>query len=202
MRSTVRLFLAALALISTTAFARAQDSAAPVPVSLDAFGTPVSALSELPAIPFADGRASVREPALTIDPSAVTIEPIAPSAPANGEPSAADQSPAHKFSIEVTQSFEHAAGAASLASLSTVADPAPPNAAAHSAQVKSLEAEVPNKTGTGGWIFLGLVVVALFTSITRYRRRLPKRYSFKPIASLPLDPGTGPVPVPVPARTN
>jgi hypothetical protein len=185
--------MASVALVSASAFVRAQESAAPVPVPLDAFGTSVT---ELPAIPFADGRASAREPALTIDRSAVTIEPIAPAAPAETGPSATEQRPANTFSVETTQSFEHAATAASLASLSTDANPASRNEAAKIAEVNSVEAEISHKTGAGGWILLGLVAAAIFISITRYRSRLPKPSSFKPVANLPLEPE------PVPARVN
>jgi hypothetical protein len=91
MGSTSRLFMAALALVSTAAFVRAQDNPKPEPAPapaaapLDEFGTPLtalsspstlSALSALPAIPFADGRASAVKPAFTIDRSALKIEPI------------------------------------------------------------------------------------------------------------------------------
>ena len=118
MGSTSRLFMAALALVSTTAFVRAQDSAAPKP--------------------------------------------------------------------------------ASVATVETAPNPAPPNAAANTALAKSVETEFPTKTGTRGWILLGLVAVALFANITRYSRRIPS--SIKPAANLSSDPE--PVAIRVPARLN
>jgi hypothetical protein len=211
MRSMPRLFMAAVALISTTAFVHAQESAAPVPGhALDAFGTPGTAPSALPAIPFADGRTSGLEPALTIDPSAMIINPVAPRAPAKAETSAAEKprllepgkpmtgktalETPQKSSGEFSASFEAFAGAVSMAIVEPAANPAPSNEVAKTAQVKSLETEFPNKTGTGGWILVGLVVVGLFTSIARYRSRMPKRYPITRDANLPLDP------VAVPAR--
>ncbi len=207
MRSTSRLFLAVLALVSTAAFVRAQDSAVPA-TALETLGKPVSALRAIPfadgrgsalrPIPFADGRALSAKRALTVDPSALPIEPVAPPAGGRAEPSAA--SPANTSSVEVNASFDPRSAAASLAIVETATNPASPNASAKTAQEKNIETDFPKKTGTGGWILLGLVAAALFTSIVRYRSRLPKRYPVTPIANLPLDPG--PVPVPAPARLN
>ena len=116
MRSTPRLFLAALALISTTAFVSAQDSAAPS----NAAATTAQTKS---------------------------VEPLLPSAlPA-------------------------------------------------AVETRTGEVESPNKTGKGGWFLLGLVAVALFTNITRYRSRLPKRNPV-PVANLPLEPQPAPVRLP------
>src|SRR6478752_7690338 len=58
MRSMSRFLLVGLALVSTTAFVHAQDSAAPkhAPPSVSA------PASELPAIPFADGRVAAPQP--------------------------------------------------------------------------------------------------------------------------------------------
>jgi len=122
MRSTPRLFLAALALISlisTAAFVRAQDSAVPAPAA----------------------------------PNAVNPRPQLPGIPAT-----------------------------SLASPSTVANPAPPKSAANPAPAALI------KTGPGGWILLGLAAVALFAGVSRYSRRIPKSSSIPPVPNLPLKP--------------
>ena len=207
MRSTSRLFMAALALVSSAVFVRAQDSAAPAPpppsaqsAPLDASGTPPS---ELPAIPFADGRTSA-QPALKIDEAAVTVEQLVPPAPAKAEPAAAVQNPAQLPSVEVSTSFKSADTAANPPSPSTAAntaqakgvEPLPLSARPAAVETRTGETESPVKTGTGGWIVLGLVAVALFASITRFSRRIPKLRPIKQVANLTLDPE----PVPVPAR--
>lgn len=71
---------------------------------------------------------------------------------------------------------------APAASLSTVANPAPPNSAANAAPAALI------KTGTGGWILLGLAAVALFAGVSRYSRRIPKSSSIPPVPNLPLKP--------------
>jgi len=195
MRSNPRLFTAALALVSICAFVRAQDTAAPplAPSMLDEFGTPVS---ELRPIPFADGRALVPmpEPALTLDPDALPIEPLGPPAPARAEPSAASKPQSGQgSSVEVTTFFPPVASVA-FAGIAAI----PPSAWPAAVETSPGESGATGKTGTGGWIVLGLVAAGLLTSIARYRSRLPKRYPPTRVANLSLDPE----PVPVPARLN
>ena len=74
MRSTFRLSLAVVLLIAAAGIARAQDSAAPPPAPPDSAVAPAP-VSELPAIPFAGPEPAV-EPALTVNPSALAVEPV------------------------------------------------------------------------------------------------------------------------------
>ena len=77
MRSTCRLFLAAVLFIVAAGVARAQDSAAPPPVAPEAVVAPVPVPdAQLPAIPIVDPNAPAVEPARTIDQSALAVEPV------------------------------------------------------------------------------------------------------------------------------
>jgi hypothetical protein len=198
--------MAAVALISTTAFVRAQDSAAPVPVHapLDAFSTTVSELpaipfadartSALPAIPFADGRTSSPEAALTVGP-ALPIRAGRSVGSAANPSAAAKPAPAQNSSVDVIAPPRGLRGRREAWRSSCPPDPGSSECGGGHLAGEGIETEFPKKTGTGGWILLGLVVAALFTSIARYRSRMPKRYPITRDANLPLDPG------PVPARS-
>ena len=160
MRTTFRLSLAAVLLIAAAGIARAQDaSAAPPPAAPDLVVTPVA---DLPAIPFA-GPAPAAEPALTIDQSAIAVEPVVPAVEV-AEPPATEQAksevttttrhvakktvkkPAEKPAAEVSVPAKPAAAAASLSAADTSANPPPPNAAASSKAepVKSVEPLPPS----------------------------------------------------------
>jgi hypothetical protein len=223
MRSTCRLFMAAILFIAVAGFARAQDSASPPPVAPDAV---VSPPAELPVIPFANPEPPPVEPALTIDQSALAVEPVAP---ATVEPVAAptaekaavttttkrvakktSKKPAEKPAVEVGESLKPGAAAASVAVTDTTSNPPPPNAAASVAQAKSTEPLAPaagpavkplteettssRTMGVGGWLLGGLAVAALFIGITFLRRRKTRKpTSIVQLADLSMD--LEPVPV-------
>jgi outer membrane biosynthesis protein TonB len=199
MRSTSRLFMAAVLFIVAAGVARAQDSAAPPPVAPEAVVAP----APLPAIPIVDPNAPAVEPALTIDHSALAVEPVA--VPAVEPPAAVVEKPevttttrrvtkktvkkpAEKPAIEVSEVAKPAAATASVAAVDTSANPPPPNAAASSEPAKSVVPPPPaaapvavetqteetasgRKMGVGGWLLAGLGVATLFALITLYRRR-------------------------------
>src|ERR1700674_201870 len=85
MRSTFRLFMAAILFTAVAGVVSAQDaSAAPPPAAPDV----VKPVDQLPPIPIAAPNAPAVEPALTVDQSALTVEPTARPA---GEPPAAEK---------------------------------------------------------------------------------------------------------------
>ena len=77
MGTTLRLFMAAILFTVGAAVVSAQDaSGAPPPAAPDA----VKPVDPLQPIPFAEpGKPAVEQPALTIDPSAVAVEPVVPA---------------------------------------------------------------------------------------------------------------------------
>jgi len=153
MRSTFRLSMAAVLLIAAAGIARAQDaSAAPPPAAPDV----VKPIGELQPIPFA-GSAPAVEPALTIDQSAIAVEPVVPAVEV-AEPPAAEKpaksevttttkrvtkktvrKPAEKPAVEVSMPAKPAAAAAAVSAVDMTANPPPPSAPANPAPAKSIQ---------------------------------------------------------------
>ena len=196
MRSTFRLSLAVILLIAAAGIARAQDSAAPPPAPPDSAVAPVA---QLPVIPFAGPEPAV-EPALTVDPSALGVEPVvsapldAPAEEVVEKPAAAavprlTKKTARKPAVHASESLEPAKPAVNPAVIETtelapaaapIAAPAksvaPPPAAANTVAVDPVEkSESPARMGVGSWFLAGVVVVALFGMITLLRRRNARR---------------------------
>ena len=193
MRSTCRLFLAAILFIVAAGIASAQDaSAAPPPAAPDV----VKPVDPLPPIPIAGPNTFPVEPGITVDPSALTVEPIAaapveaPVAPVAEKPVAATiprvtKKTAKKHAVQVNESVVPAAPATNPAvvektelppAAAPIAAPleslAPPAPAANTAAVDPVEATKSQpRTGMGSWILGGIVVAALFGMITLIRRR-------------------------------
>jgi hypothetical protein len=143
MRSTCRLFMAAILLTVAAGVASAQDpSSAPPPAAPEPVVTPVA---ELPAIPFVapDAPAVVEPPPAVAESapaeSAPTIEPAAPVAVEQPAPEKLQVTtttkrvtkktatkPAAKPAIELSEADKAAAAAASMAAVDTTANPPPP----------------------------------------------------------------------------
>ena len=180
MRSTSRLFLAALALVSAAALVRAQDGTAPKPAPPDS-ASASAPTSKLPAIPFADGRATA--PAAE-KPGTITTEelPTDQTVPA----------PANRSFVEAIGSFPSANPATNGAPVKVVqAQTLSVNLAA--IQTASEVNEASDKRSTRGWILIGIAVALLLGSVTRYRSRLPKRFRSTPVADVDLEPAPAPV---------
>jgi len=197
MRSTSRLFLAAILFIVAAGIASAQDaSAAPPPAAPDAVQAQPQPVVELQQIPVTGPGTLPVEPALTVDPSAVAVEPIvaapvaaAPVAPVVEPPAAtavksATKRTAHKPAVHPSESVKPAApallpavetaqvppAAAPIAAPLASVAPAPP--AASIVVVDPLATTKPQtRMGVGSWFLAGIVVVALFGIITLVRRR-------------------------------
>ena len=199
MRSTSRLFLAAILFIVVAGVASAQDaSAVPPPAAPDA----VQPVDQLKQIPVAEPSTLPVEPALTVDPSAVAVEPIvaapvaaapvevpAPPAvveqPAAATVKSATKRTAHKPAVHPSESVQPAAPATVPAAVETAQAPpaaapvaaplasiAPPPGAASVVAVDPVETAKPQaRMGMGSWFLAGMVVVALFGIITLVRRR-------------------------------
>jgi len=196
MRSTSRLFLAAILFIVAAGIASAQDaSAAPPPAAPDT----VQPVDQLKQIPVAEPSTLPVEPALTVDPSAVAVEPIVAApvaapveapAPVVEQPAAvtvksATKRTAHKSAVHPSEAVKPAAPATVPAALETAQAPpaaapiaaplpsiAPPPAAASIMKVDPLATTKPQtRMGVGSWFLAGIVVVALFGIITLVRRR-------------------------------
>ena len=194
MRSTSRLFLAAILFIVAAGIASAQDaSAAPPPAAPDT----VQPVDQLKQIPVAEPSTLPVEPALTVDPSAVAVEPIVAApvaapldvpapAPVVEQPAAvtvksATKRTAHKPAVHPSQSVKPAAPATVPAAVETAQAPpvgaplasvAPAPPAASIVVVDPLATTKPQtRMGMGSWFLAGMVVVALFGIITLVRRR-------------------------------
>jgi cytoskeletal protein RodZ len=197
MRSTFRLFMAAILFTAVAGVVSAQDaSAAPPPTAPDV----VKPVDQLPPIPIAEPVAPAIEPAQTIDQSALAVEPVAP---ATVEPPAAEKpvtttvkrvatkktakKPAENPAIPASEAVKAAPAAASTA-VDTTANMPPPNAAANTAPLKSIapppppanpvaveETKSQTTMGLGGWLLAGIAVAALFGIITLIRRRRTQR---------------------------
>ena len=189
MRSTSRLFLAAILSIVAAGFALAQDAGAvPPPSGSDT----VQSVDQLPPIPVAPSAVPV-EPALTVDPSAIAIEPIAAEpveAMVVGQPAVATvhnatKKTARKPAVHAIESVQPAAPATVPAVIETAKIPpaappiaaplasiAPAPAAASVVAVDPLATTTPQpRTGMGSWFLGGIGVVALFSVLTLVRRR-------------------------------
>ena len=220
MRSTCRLFMAAILLTMAAGVASAQDASAAPPPSAPDVANPVA---QLPPIPIAEPNAPAVQPALTVDQSALTIEPVAPPAL---DPPAAEKllttagkrvtkktakKPAEKPAIQVSESVQVGPTAASTAAVDTTANISPPDAAAKAAPPKSIAPPAPSvqaaavegrteetksKTtmGIGGWLLALIAVAALVGVITMLRRRKARRrISIVQLANLSLDLEPAPV---------
>ena len=214
MGTTVRLFMAALLFTTAAAVVSAQDaSAAPPPAAPDA----VKPVEPLQAIPFAEPGTPAVEPALTIDQSAVAVEPVVPAAveaPVAEKPKVTTtrrvtkktaRKPAEKLPIQASDSFKADAAVASLAAVDAPANPPPPDAAANAAPAPSIVPPAPAakpasvepraegtkpepKMGVGGWFLIALVIAALFTGITLFlRRRTSRRTSIVDFTTISPD---------------
>ncbi len=201
MGTTLRLFIAAILFTTAAAVVSAQDaSVAAPPAAPDA----VKPVEPLQAIPFAEPGTPAVEPALTIDQSAVAVEPVVPAAveaPVAEKPQFTTtrrvtkktaRKPAEKPPIQASDSFKADAAVASLAAVDSPANPSPPDAAANAAPAPSIVPPAPvakpasveprteaakaePKMGVGGWFLIALVIAALFTGITLFLRRRTSR---------------------------
>jgi hypothetical protein len=162
MRSTPRRFLAAILLTAAAGFALSQEASAPLPMPAPDVAAPVAVLPQLPVAavePVPDPSAPAVNPALTVDPSILTVAPAAAAIAQVPEPekpvvttstrtrrSAAKPvaKPVAKPAVEATESFQSvpAPAAAGTADPSTFQGLTPPDAAATSALPKSI-APVP-----------------------------------------------------------
>lgn len=194
MRSTSRLFLAAILFIVAAGIASAQDaSAAPPPAAPDA----VKPVDELQPIPFAGPNTIPVEPGLTVDPSVMAVEPVVaePIAAAPVEAPVAEKPVATTVTrvtkktsrkpVQASEPIKPAAPAVVPAVVETADLPAapapiapplksiePPPAAANTTAVDPLEAtKSQTRMGIGGWFLAGIVIVALFGMISLIRRR-------------------------------
>ena len=191
MRSTCRLFLAAILFITAAGIASAQDASAAPPPAPDV----AKPVDQLQPIPFAGANAFPVEPGITVDPSVLPVVPVAaapveaPVAPAAERPVAAaiprvTKKTAKRPAVHVSESFLLSAPAINPATVQTTELPPaaapiaplksiePPPAAASTVAVDPLEATKSQpRTGMGTWFLAGIVVAALFGMITLLRRR-------------------------------
>ena len=203
MRSTVRLFMAAILFIAAAGLVSAQDPA-PAPPAPD-----VAKPAELPPLPIADPNAQAVapaptadqtappvEPALTLGPSALAVETAAPAtvdAPQAEKPVATTTrrvtkktatKPVVKHEIQTSESFKEAAPAAGTAGADTTTSLPPPQAPA--ASLKSIapaaantvaveESKSQTAMGLGGWLLAGMAIAGLAVIISRIRSRRTKK---------------------------
>ena len=183
MRSTCRLFLAAILFTAAAGFARAQEPATP-PAPAPEVAQPVA---ELPQIPVAEPTAPVVEPAVAAEPIAPAVEP-AVAAPVD-TPAAAKQvvttskrvtkktvvKPPVEKPVEAPaiQSIEPAAPAAAALSTAPAVSvpPAPPAAKAAVVESPAKEAVPQKKLGAGSWILFGIALLALAGIAVKFLRR-------------------------------
>ena len=190
MRSTIRLFMAAILFIAAAGVVSAQDPAPPPPAP------DVAKPAELPPLPIAEPMAPLVEPALTLGPTALAVETAAPTAvdpPAAEKPVAtttkrvtkktATKSVA-KPEIEATDSFKEAAPAAGTAAADKTASLPSPQAPA--ASLKSIAPAAANTVaveetksqttmGIGGWLLAGMAIAGLAVIISKIRSRRTKK---------------------------
>jgi hypothetical protein len=223
MRSTIRLFMAAILFIAAAGLVSAQDPA-PAPPAPD-----VAKPAELPPLPIADPNAQavapaptadqaapLGEPALTLGPTALTVETAAPATvdqPPAEKPVATTArrvtkktatKPAAKPEIQA-ETFKDAAPAAGTTAAGTTASLPPPKAPATS--LKSIapaaantvaveESKSQTTMGLGGWLLAGIAVAGLAVVISKIRsRRTKKRTSIVDFTTVSpeLKPAVGPV---------
>lgn len=203
MRSTIRLFMAAILFIAAAGLVSAQDPA-PAPPAPD-----VAKPAELPPLPIAEPNAPavvsaptadqtepLVEPALTLGPTALAVET---AAPATVDPPVAEKpvatttkrvtkktatKPAAKPEIQSAESFKEAAPAAGTAAADTTASLPPPQAPA--ASLKSIapaaantvaveESKSQTTMGLGGWLLAGMAIAGLAVIISKIRSRRTKK---------------------------
>ena len=205
MRSTIRLFMAAILFIAAAGLVSAQDPA-PAPPAPD-----VAKPAELPPLPIAepnapavapaptaDQTAPPVEPALTLGPDALAVETAAPATveqPQAEKPVATTTKrvtkktatkPAAKPEIQSAESYKEAAPAAGTAAADTTASLPPPQAPAPS--LKSIapapaaantvaveESKSQTTMGIGGWLLAGIAVAGLAVIIAKIRSRRTKK---------------------------
>jgi hypothetical protein len=197
MRSTFRLFMAAILLTVAAGFASAQESSEPPPPPAPDAAVPVVPVVELPPIPVAapvqDPNAPAVDPALTIDPSALAVAPAAVEIVQAPEPemvvlttttrrvpkNTAKQpveKPVAKPPVEATEAYGPMPAEAGVAAASTVpAESIAPAPAAKSEIVETPAEGTESSIGIGGWLLAGIAVAAMVGLITWFRRRRTQR---------------------------
>jgi len=191
MRSTIRLFMAAILFIAAAGVVSAQDPAAPP-------GPDVAKPAELPPLPIAEPMAPLVEPALTLGPTALAVETAAPT---TVDPPAAEKpvvtttkrvtkktatKPVAKPEIQTSESYKDAAPAAGTAAADKTASLPPPQAPA--ASVKTIAPSQPAANtvaveetksqatmGIGGWLLAGMALAGLAVIISKVRSRRTKK---------------------------
>jgi hypothetical protein len=161
MRSTPRRFLAAILLTAAAGFALSQEASAPPPPSAPEVAAPVAQLPQIPVVavePVPDPNAPAVNPALTVDPGALTLAPAAPAiaqVPEAEKPAVTTTTrrvtkksatkPVAKPALEATGSLPSipAPVAASAADPSTFQGLTPPGASANTAPAQSVAARPP-----------------------------------------------------------
>jgi hypothetical protein len=174
MRSTCRLFLAAILLVLASRVASAQVTGAASPVA-------APHADALRPIPFANPDASEVV-------SSARVEELPPIPFAQPNPTAASKpvtkktkKPAKKPTVTVSESFKSdapLAAAVAAAAVDTTADTPPPDAGVKPALVDSASETRPDATekmSIGGWILYGVLVAFLFGVVTLIRSRLTLR---------------------------
>lgn len=189
MRSTFRLFLAAILFTAVAGFVSAQDTSSAPPPAPPEVVKPVDAL---PVVPVAsEPQAPVVEAAPVVEQAVPVVEPVAVPAVVAEKPAVTtvkrvSKKTATKPAIHLKKTVEAAAPVAVPAPVEKVASAPPPEAAVVAAPLKSVAPPPPPpakaaavETGTktvtsmglGGWLIALLVVAALFWGITLFRRR-------------------------------
>jgi len=203
MRSISRRFLVAILLTAAAGFALSQEASAPPPAPAPDVAAPVAALPQLPVLavePVPDPNAPAVNPALTVDPSLLTIAPAAAASAPVPEPekpvvatstrtrkSAAK--PVAKPAVEATEFSGPVPAPATAGTVdpSTFQGSTPPGAAATSALPKSIAPAAPaaksvtlenlplqtipqRKLGIGSWILGAILILALGATAIRFMR--------------------------------
>jgi hypothetical protein len=192
MRSTPRRFLAAILLTAAAGFALSQEAGAPPPPPVPDGAAPVAGLPRLPVVsapPVLNPNAPGVDPAVTIDPSVLSVAPAAGAVaqvPATENPFVTTSTrratksltkPFAKSAVDANEAFEPV----------TVENLDPPDATANTAPVqsdipamvaaKSAIPETPAGSGSrsslilGEWLLVGVLLVVLFTITQMVRRR-------------------------------
>jgi outer membrane biosynthesis protein TonB len=196
MRSTFRLFMAAILLTAAAGFASAQESSEPPPPPAPDAAVPVAELPPIPvAAPVQDPNAPAADPALTIDPSALPVAPAAVAIVQAPEPEMVVittstqrvikktakkpvEKPVAKPVIEATESSGPMPAEAAVAATSTAtarSDAPPPAAKSVIVETPAEGTESRTSMGIGGWLLAGIVVAAMVGLITLLRRRRTPR---------------------------
>ena len=161
MRSTTRLFLAAILLTAAAGFALSQEASAPPPPPAPEVAAPVAELPQIPAVavaPVPDPNAPAVNPALTVDPSVLTAAPAAQAVAQVPEPEKvvvttttrhvtkkSATKPVAKPAVEASESYGPVpAPAAAGTDPSTFQGLTPPIASANTAPVQSVAPPPPS----------------------------------------------------------